>query len=65
MMEPRRDAFVTFDRMTLRGRRWFFRYQGNNGEPIFQSEAYNSKAARDNGIAAARQCGDAIVKAKK
>lgn len=64
-MEVRRDAFITFDRRTLRGRRWFFRYQGNNGEPVFQSEAYNTKAARDNGIAAARRCHDAIVKAKK
>lgn len=61
----RRDAFVTFDRLTLRGWRWFFRYQGSNGEPVFQSEAYNSAAARDDGIEAARKCHDAIVKEKK
>lgn len=64
MPDARRDAFVTFDRLTLRGWRWFFRYQADNGETVFQSEAYNSQAARDNGIKAARKCGDAIVKAK-
>lgn len=64
-MQIRRDAFVTFDRMTLLGRRWFFHYRGNNGEIVFQSEAYNSAAARDRGIAAARLCHDAIVKPKR
>jgi len=64
MNAPRRDAFVAFDRMTLFGRRWFFRYQGNNGETVFQSEAYNSPAAREKGIQAARGCHDAIVKRK-
>jgi uncharacterized protein YegP (UPF0339 family) len=62
MPRARIDKFVTFDTFTLRGRRWFFRYQGNNGEPVFQSEAYNSPEARDNGIEAARGCADAIVK---
>lgn len=65
MPELRRDAFVTFDRLTLFGRRWFFRYIGNNGEPVFPSEAYNSPAARDRGIVAARKCHDAIVKELK
>lgn len=53
--------FTTFDRRTLRGRRWFFRYQAPNGEIVFQSEAYNSAAARDNGIEAARKCADAMI----
>lgn len=53
--------FDTFDRLTLRGRRWFFRFKAPNGEIVFQSEAYNSAAARDNGIEAARKCADARV----
>lgn len=65
MPELRRDKFVTFDRLTFFGRRWFFRYQGNNGEPVFQSEAYNSAASRDKGIRAARKCHDAIVQELK
>lgn len=56
------NAFVTFDRFTLRGRRWFFTYKAENGEPVFQSEAYNSAAARDNGIEAARRCASAPVR---
>lgn len=43
--------FETFDRLTLFGRRWFFRIvrEGNN-EPMAQSEAYNSAAKRDLAI---------------
>lgn len=29
-----------FSRMTLRGRRWFWRVRAKNGEPIAQSEGY-------------------------
>lgn len=38
----------TFDRVTLLGRRWFFRVVdcGNN-EVLAHGEAYNSKAARN------------------
>lgn len=57
--------FVTFDRLTLKGRRWFFRYQAANGEPVFQSEAYNSRTARLKGMDAARMCFDAPVVEKK
>lgn len=58
--------FITFDAETEDGRRWFFRYQAPNGEPVFQSEAYNSAAARDRGIEAARKCADAeVVKGAK
>lgn len=39
--------FVTFDRLTLFGRRWFFTIVGSNGEPLAQSEAYNDPAPRD------------------
>lgn len=56
-----RKRFVEFDRVTWFGRRWFFRYRAENGETVFQSEAYNSAAARDRGIEAARQCHDAPV----
>lgn len=39
----------TFDRVTIFGRRWFFRIvDANNHETLAQSEAYNSKAGRDN-----------------
>lgn len=55
-------AFVTFSRMGWRGRRWYFRYVAPNGETVFTSEAYNSSAARDGGIAAARRCVDADVR---
>lgn len=43
--------FETFDRLTIFGRRWFFRIvrEGNN-EPMAQSEAYNSAAKRDIAI---------------
>ncbi len=44
--------FLTFDRMTLRGRRYFFRIRANNGEVLAQSEAYNTARARDQGVAA-------------
>jgi uncharacterized protein YegP (UPF0339 family) len=63
-MMDRRDAFVTFDEPTKDGHRWFFHYQAENGEPIFQSEPYNSAEARDKGIVAARKCHDAPVKAR-
>lgn len=38
----------TFDGLTLRGRRWYFRIvDTGNWEPLAQSEGYNSPAARD------------------
>jgi hypothetical protein len=44
--------FETFDRLTLRGRRWFFRIVRNgNNEPLAQSEAYNRAASRDIAMA--------------
>lgn len=42
--------FVKFDRLTFFGRRWFFTIVGDNGEPLAQSEAYNSAANRNRGI---------------
>lgn len=37
-----------FDRMTLLGRRWYFRIvDAGNHETLAPSEAYNSAAARD------------------
>ena len=58
------NRFVTFTRRGLRGKRWYFRYQASNGETVFQSEGYNSAAAREKGIKAARACADAPVVAK-
>jgi hypothetical protein len=56
-----------FDRLTLLGRRWFFRVVSmRNWKVVAQSEAYNSKAARDatgNGLAAA--LGTAMIEEKK
>lgn len=46
----REYKFETYDRMTLRGRRWFFRFRAANGEIMLQSEGYNSAAARDHAI---------------
>lgn len=45
--------FETFERVTLRGKRWFFRIvaSGNN-EVLAQSQTY--KAARDRDIAIGR-----------
>lgn len=38
-----------FDRLTIWGRRWFFRViDRNNGKTVAQSEAYNSAQARDH-----------------
>jgi uncharacterized protein YegP (UPF0339 family) len=36
--------FIAFPRLTLFGRRWFFRILAANGEPIAQSEGYRRKA---------------------
>lgn len=33
-------TFEIFSRRGLRGRRWYFRAVGRNGEPILQSEGY-------------------------
>lgn len=39
----------TFDRLTLWGRRWFFRIiDAGNGQTLAQSEAYNSAQARNS-----------------
>jgi uncharacterized protein YegP (UPF0339 family) len=35
---------VAFPRLTLRGRRWFFRIEAANAEPIAQSEGYRNKS---------------------
>lgn len=43
--------FETYDRMTLRGRRWYFRIVScGNNEIMTPSEAYNSAAARNRAI---------------
>lgn len=49
----RRGRIEGFDRATRAGkRRWYFRVRGANGRIIAQSEAYNTKRARDAGILA-------------
>lgn len=50
-----RRKIERFDRLTLFGRRWFFRARGKNGEIVCPSEPYNSAAARDAGIETARE----------
>jgi hypothetical protein len=45
----------TFDRLTIWGRRWYFRAVAANGEIVSHSEAYNSAEARDGGIEATRR----------
>lgn len=57
--------FETFDRLTLFGRRWFFRIvrEGNN-ETMAQSEPYNRPEPRDIAIAILQEgAGTARVKA--
>jgi uncharacterized protein YegP (UPF0339 family) len=44
-----------FERRTLRGRRWFFRFVAPNGEKMWSSEPYSSAKARDDGIAVGRR----------
>lgn len=61
MPMTRRDKFVLFSRLGWRGKRWYFRYQANNGETVFTSEAYNSAVSAYNGIEACRKCHDAVV----
>lgn len=51
----RRGKIVRFSRLGLLGRRYYFRPVGRNGEPLGQSEGYNSPSARDHGMEAARQ----------
>jgi uncharacterized protein YegP (UPF0339 family) len=36
------------------GSKWYFNLRGGNGERILQSEAYTTRAAAQNGIAACR-----------
>lgn len=50
---PRRGSIETYDRLTLLGRRWFWRARHANGEIVASGEPYNSAEARDKGIAAA------------
>jgi hypothetical protein len=48
MMGPGMEV-VTFDGLTFLGRRWWFRIvDTGNRETLAQSEAYNSKAGRDD-----------------
>ena len=42
--------FETYDRLTLFGRRFYFRLVGANHEKIAYGEAYNTADARDHGI---------------
>ena len=42
--------FEKFDKLTILGRRWFFRFVAPNHEKMNQSEGYNSAAARDHAI---------------
>jgi hypothetical protein len=39
----RKLKIEVFQRMTMLGRRWFFRIRAANGEPIAQSEAYHNR----------------------
>lgn len=57
--------FETYDRMTLFGRRWFFRVvREGNSETMAQSEAYNRREPRDIAIAILQEgAGDARIKA--
>lgn len=59
--------FETFDRLTLFGRRFFFRIVANgNNEPLAQSEAYTSKQARTLAITRIAQgSADAIIQEGK
>lgn len=52
---PRRPKIEKLTRLTMWGRRWFFRVKGGNGEIVIPlSEPYSSAAARDAGIEAAQ-----------
>ena len=45
-----RFTWETFDRLTLFGRRYFFRFVGGNGEKMLQSEPYNRRQDRDDAM---------------
>lgn len=49
-----RRKIERYSRLTLFGRRWFFRARGANGEIVATGEPYSSPEARDRGIDAAR-----------
>lgn len=57
----------SFDRLTLLGRRWFFRIVSmENWKIVSQSEAYNSRAARDQtGSKLARALGGYMIEEKR
>lgn len=46
--------YETFDRWTLRGRRYYFRFVAPNHEILMQSEGYNRAAARDAAVVLVR-----------
>lgn len=49
-MGPRGTSIETYDRLTLFGRRYFWRAKAANGEIVASGEPYNSPEARDQGI---------------
>jgi uncharacterized protein YegP (UPF0339 family) len=49
------SKIVRFNKRGFFGRRFYFRGVSANGQIVFPSEAYNTAAARDKGIEAARR----------
>jgi uncharacterized protein YegP (UPF0339 family) len=47
--------FEIYDRLTVWGRRFYFRLRGANNEIVAHGEAYTSAAARDHGIELVRR----------
>lgn len=47
------DRIEIWDRLTLLGRRWYWRAVAGNGEIVAIGEGYNSAEARNRGIGTA------------
>lgn len=54
----RQTRFEIYTKLTLRGRRWYWRLRAANGEPIASGEAYNSAEAARKGIELVRSAGE-------
>ena len=53
--------FETYEKLTIFGRRFYFRLRGANNEIVAHGEAYNSAANRDHGIELVRRASAAPV----
>lgn len=47
--------FEIYEKLTIFGKRFYFRFVGGNNEKVTYGEAYNSRAARNHAIGLIKQ----------